>query len=269
MLLSFLQELQHLEFLAESGLQHTCGPCHPILCDRPSFAAEYSGFGRWLAQRRQRAREQRELVLAAGRVFGTIGGAITSTDMGSANGISAATEELSASTLASIDGWDMVGGAGEMILMADISSSDERIIGSDGGISDSRLDNSPGRRDLRSRDESQANGVMIDARSVNEVKLDINLEESEFSIGDVSGRPSPPKRADRVLPATFLQCEDPSAGDALPLPWGTPPPARSPRRSPQRIERAGRPAKPRKKGTSLEEDSGEHGATNSLPIYGQ
>jgi hypothetical protein len=43
----------HLRFLADSGLQGTCSPCHPILIDRPSFASEYKGFGRWMQQQLQ------------------------------------------------------------------------------------------------------------------------------------------------------------------------------------------------------------------------
>ncbi|GAX73701.1 hypothetical protein CEUSTIGMA_g1153.t1 [Chlamydomonas eustigma] len=44
------KELMHLRFLADSHLQDSCSPCHPILMDRPSFASEYAGFGRWMRQ---------------------------------------------------------------------------------------------------------------------------------------------------------------------------------------------------------------------------
>ena len=106
------------------------------------------------------------------------------------------------------------------------------------------------------------------AEGVGEAKPDVDVCVSE-SAGDASSSKqaeAPP----RVVPVTFLTNEDPSAGDALPLTWGSPSPVRSPRRSLLRQERAGRPAKQKRRGTSLE-DTGEAKlpGSKSVPIYGQ
>ena len=137
------KEFQHLEFLQSAGLQGSCGPCHPILQDRPNFAAEYAGFGRWLLQRRQRAREQREkdasqAAAVADTMMATLAqasegrdasapqrGSPAASEDSAAAGALSIMDEASISTLSSIDAWDMgaAGGVFDWVKESDASIS--------------------------------------------------------------------------------------------------------------------------------------------------
>lgn len=278
------QELQHLEFLAAAGLQSTCGPCHPILCDRPSFAAEYAGFGRWLLQRRQRATELRERRAAA--AAGERGAEAPESDLerrvnptpGEAEGMrwgdhldsdgdgaaaAAATfsgrmpveagirEEPSASTLESIDGWD-IGGVEftDLGIVADGAPAiNFSVSGSSSGGSSSQDKGVPGGV---ARDVGPSSGRYSEQQQ--------QLQQQPLGRESLEGGGRETAHVAEVL----LVRADAAAGDSLPLRRGAPPSSSS--RQPATgssaaaarggSSKSGRPAKPRKKGAG---SSGEEG----------
>ena len=280
------QELQHLEFLAAAGLQSTCGPCHPILCDRPSFAAEYAGFGRWLLQRRQRATELRERRAAAaaagldgapgsdlrrpsainGEVGQQWGGGSGKADgerynKGGSTASAAAEfpagmtpveaaggEEPSASTLESIDGWDIGGVEFTDLGIPSITRQPLWLVFSaeNGG---SRSDGfSSSGSSSSSQDEGVQGGSVRDAGSSPGGHPEQQQPQQMARGGEEGGETA------HIAEALLLRA-DAAAGDSLPLQRrGGGASASSPRQqsaagaAPRSSSKSGRPAKPRKRG---------------------